>query len=216
MPFKPHTEHDHRHACLCYTDDSITEHLANAQHGGGGLPAGVYTTIDQFGRPQIWDSRNNAGTGAVYRQGGWPSDGDPISQEGEGIVIYGKNEDGELGSGGGAYARVKAQRIGLAEIIPGVNGGNLFYLFRVDATSFYLKDRNGATIAEIRRSSGTAWFKELRLGSATGPRLLTGIGSPQGVVVGSPGDLYLNTSTAAGYHLWVKESGTGNTGWLGK
>lgn len=215
MARKPYSECDHRYSVLCYTDECLAEH-ASTPHGGGGLPAGVETDNDQYGRPQIWDTRVNGTTGAVYRQGGWPSDGDPISQEGEGIVIYGKNEDGQLGSGGGAYARVKAQRIGLAEIIPGVNGGNLFYLFRVDATSLFLRNHNNVKIAEITRATGIAWFKELRLGSASGPRLLTGAGPPEGATAGSPGDLYLNTSGGASQTLWIKESGSGNTGWASK
>lgn len=47
--------------------------------------------------------------------------------------------------------------------------------------------------------------------------ILTGTGSPEGSVVGSPGDLYLNKSGGANVTLWVKESGTAtNTGWVGK
>jgi len=42
-------------------------------------------------------------------------------------------------------------------------------------------------------------------------------GSPNGVVTGNPGDLYLNKSGGAGTTLYVKESGSGtNTGWVGK
>ena len=44
-----------------------------------------------------------------------------------------------------------------------------------------------------------------------------GSGSPNGVVNGNPGDLYLNTAGGAGTTLWVKESGTNTkTGWIGK
>lgn len=50
-----------------------------------------------------------------------------------------------------------------------------------------------------------------------GAQISTGTGSPQSVVTGSPGDIYLNKSGGAGTTLWVKESGTGtNTGWVGK
>ena len=45
----------------------------------------------------------------------------------------------------------------------------------------------------------------------------TGSGSPNSVVTGNPGDLYLNTAGGASTTLYVKESGTGtNTGWVGK
>lgn len=44
-----------------------------------------------------------------------------------------------------------------------------------------------------------------------------GSGSPNGVVTGSPPDIYLNTAGGAGTTLYVKESGSGtNTGWVGK
>ena len=44
-----------------------------------------------------------------------------------------------------------------------------------------------------------------------------GSGSPNSVVLGNPGDLYLNTAGGAGTTLWVKESGTAtNMGWVGK
>lgn len=43
---------------------------------------------------------------------------------------------------------------------------------------------------------------------ATAPT--AGSGSPEGVVTGSPGKTYFDT---VGESLWVKQSGTGNTGW---
>jgi hypothetical protein len=47
--------------------------------------------------------------------------------------------------------------------------------------------------------------------------ILTGLGSPNGKVVASPGVLYLNGSGGAGTTFYVKETGVGtNTGWVGK
>ena len=46
--------------------------------------------------------------------------------------------------------------------------------------------------------------------------MTTGTGSPEGVVTASPGALYLNLSGGAGTTLYVKQSGTSNTGWVGK
>lgn len=45
---------------------------------------------------------------------------------------------------------------------------------------------------------------------------LTGVGSPEGVVTAAPGSLYTNSTGGAGTTLYVKQSGTGNTGWVGK
>lgn len=43
-----------------------------------------------------------------------------------------------------------------------------------------------------------------------------GLNSPEGVVTASPGSLYLNRAGGAGTSLYVKESGSGNTGWAAK
>lgn len=60
-------------------------------------------------------------------------------------------------------------------------------------------------------------------GSSTNPATLntgslwsSGVGSPEGVVIGNPGDLYTNTSGGIGNTLWVKESGVNDTGWAAK
>lgn len=44
----------------------------------------------------------------------------------------------------------------------------------------------------------------------------TGAGSPEGVITAPIGSLYTRTDGGAGTTLYVKESGTGNTGWVGK
>lgn len=44
----------------------------------------------------------------------------------------------------------------------------------------------------------------------------SGEGSPEGVVQANPGSLYLRTNGGAGTSFYVKESGTGTTGWVGK
>jgi hypothetical protein len=46
--------------------------------------------------------------------------------------------------------------------------------------------------------------------------VLTGSGSPEGVVTAVVGKLYTRTDGGAGTTLYVKESGTGNTGWVAK
>lgn len=42
-----------------------------------------------------------------------------------------------------------------------------------------------------------------------------GFGSPEGVITAPPGKLYLNKSGGAST-LWVKQTGTGSTGWVAK
>jgi hypothetical protein len=43
-----------------------------------------------------------------------------------------------------------------------------------------------------------------------------GTGDPNGAVTAPPGSFYLNTSGGVNATLWIKESGTGNTGWIAK
>ncbi|HTQ42473.1 MAG TPA: hypothetical protein VMI75_06910 [Polyangiaceae bacterium] len=61
----------------------------------------------------------------------------------------------------------------------------------------------GASTSPANLTTGTLWS--------------SGSGAPNGVVTGSPGDLYTNTAGGAGQTLWVKESGAAtNTGWVAK
>jgi len=62
-------------------------------------------------------------------------------------------------------------------------------------------------------------FGRINLGLGAAPPAVVwriGSGSPEGSVTGAPGSMYLNTSGGAGTTLYVKESGTGNTGWVAK
>ncbi len=60
----------------------------------------------------------------------------------------------------------------------------------------------------------------LRWSTSSGTRndrgLFVGSGSPEGVVTADPGSLYCNNAGGAGTTLYVKQSGSGNTGWVGK
>lgn len=47
-------------------------------------------------------------------------------------------------------------------------------------------------------------------------QLLSGSGTPEGAVTANVGSIYMRTNGGAGTSIYVKESGTGNTGWVGK
>ena len=53
----------------------------------------------------------------------------------------------------------------------------------------------------------------LELG-ASGPRIMSGTGSPEGVVSAPVGSTYIDTAATTGAIKWAKASGTGNTGWV--
>ncbi len=44
--------------------------------------------------------------------------------------------------------------------------------------------------------------------------VLTGTGSPEGVVEESPTKLYMDTAGISGSILYIKQTGTGDTGWI--
>lgn len=50
----------------------------------------------------------------------------------------------------------------------------------------------------------------------SGPSIQMGTGTPESVVSAEPGSLYLNLTGGAGVSLYVKESGSSNTGWVAK
>ena len=57
------------------------------------------------------------------------------------------------------------------------------------------------------------WITE---GNIYAPLKLKGTGSPEGVLAAKVGTTYINLSGGVGSTLYIKESGTGNTGWAGK
>jgi len=57
--------------------------------------------------------------------------------------------------------------------------------------------------------------KGIRFGSS-GPEIVSGSGSPESSVTAPVGSLYLRTDGGASTTLYVKESGSGNTGWVAK
>ena len=57
----------------------------------------------------------------------------------------------------------------------------------------------------------STWFKVI-----TSADIPSGTGSPEGVITATVGTLYRRTDGGANTTLYVKESGTGNTGWVAK
>lgn len=51
-------------------------------------------------------------------------------------------------------------------------------------------------------------------GDSENIRIFSGYGSPEAVITAGIGSLYLRANGGAGTALYIKESGTGNTGWV--
>lgn len=56
----------------------------------------------------------------------------------------------------------------------------------------------------------------IRVGSSTGPKWSSGAGTPEGAVTAPVGSIFSRTDGGAATSMYVKETGTGNTGWVGK
>lgn len=52
--------------------------------------------------------------------------------------------------------------------------------------------------------------------NVAGGSIMTGSGTPEGAVSATVGSLFMRTDGGTGTSLYVKESGTGNTGWVAK
>ena len=76
-----------------------------------------------------------------------------------------------------------------------------------------------ATTEKLRvgPSGVTAINGRINVGNqATGPRIVGGTGSPEGIVSAPKGSLYLRSDGGPATSQYTKESGTGNTGWVAK
>ncbi len=83
-----------------------------------------------------------------------------------------------------------------------------------DPHPVYLTQTEGD--ARYRQQSTSITYAEITGKPAALGLLFSGTGSPETVVTAGVGSLYLRTDGGAGTTLYVKESGAGNTGWMGK
>jgi hypothetical protein len=75
---------------------------------------------------------------------------------------------------------------------------------------------NGASLLSLYSDGQITAGYGFALGATDGPKILSGSGSPEGVVTAPTGSTYVNTAGGASTTLYVKTSGTGNTGWTAK
>jgi hypothetical protein len=90
----------------------------------------------------------------------------------------------------------------------------------VNSTTGYNRLKNndcygGGRFGEITRTDTTTILENNRT-VQNHPGMYVGTGSPEAAIVAPVGSLYQRTDGGAVTTLYVKESGTGNTGWVGK
>jgi len=105
----------------------------------------------------------------------------------------------------------RSQMLPIGFFIDNTSGGG--FQVTADSAGIYLicQDLSGNQIA---MESTTANGERLRW--TAGPTVTAGSGTPEGVVTAHPGSLFLRVDGGAGTCLYVKQSGSGNTGWTGK
>jgi hypothetical protein len=107
----------------------------------------------------------------------------------------------------------------------GINAGNVVYIGSIDTqtaggvifingTEFMnVSTANNVTVSAGNLIIGTAGRGVTLPGGIT---WTSGSGSPEGVVTAPVGSLFSRSDGGAGTSLYVKQSGSGNTGWVGK
>lgn len=73
-----------------------------------------------------------------------------------------------------------------------------------------LRASAGATFSGKVTTTHTSGFE---IGSS-GPRVMSGTGSPESVVTAPVGSTWIDTAATTGAIKWIKATGTGNTGWV--
>lgn len=96
--------------------------------------------------------------------------------------------------------------------VPDLTGGT------VNAKRVYKIQYGGSGLVTILTLDGTTGLIDAAYGFsiAGGPTVKSGSGSPEGTVTAPIGSLWLRTDGGANTAIYAKESGTGNTGWVGK
>ena len=99
--------------------------------------------------------------------------------------------------------------------------GNLVFsadgVNRITITPTVLYAPNGVmTVGRDADRMVAVFTQQLIFGTSGNRRLFTGLNSPEGNVSAPIGSIYINENGGAGTTMYVKESGTGNTGWVGK
>jgi hypothetical protein len=123
----------------------------------------------------------------------------------------------------GFYGRVRHLGSGVVTAAAGIlvdssvnSGGgtitNLYGLYIAAQTAGV----NNWGVYQVGTTTPNFFAGPIRMGTTGGPLWQTGSGSPEGAVTAPVGSLYTRTDGGASTTLYVKESGTGDTGWIAK
>lgn len=83
-------------------------------------------------------------------------------------------------------------------------------------TALLVENSSGTDALTVRDDQLVIVHSKAAIGGASGPTWSSGTGTPEGVVTANIGSIFSRTDGGAGTSFYVKESGTGNTGWVAK
>lgn len=121
----------------------------------------------------------------------------------QGVLLKAKNVNSSSSSG--AYIELESA---FATINPKIGGFGNFFDIYVSNNRLAMFGKGGSITSScltMHSDNGTQ-----------GGQIHTGSGSPETNISAPVGSLYMRTDGGAGTSLYVKESGTGNTGWTAK
>lgn len=145
------------------------------------------------------------------------------SSKGAGLTTIGSSTGG-VALNGGAYSLTAGPIQGVAL---GWQGAGVLGVISGGVMGFTSSASDGrgapdtaiarAAAGVLRVTNGSTGAGVLGIGSSTTYcQIRSGSGSPESIVTGNVCDLYLRTDGGASTTLYIKESGTGNTGWVAK
>jgi hypothetical protein len=155
---------------------------------------------------------NTAGFYNLVRNKGYSSDIDSTSMLG-GSVLSLDNSDATNGN----YNAISSLYAGA--FVAGIQFVQVSHSTHESSINFVLRNASGTFLNTWRLDgdgmlSGKVAGKGIAL--QNGPTWTSGSGSPEGAVAAPVGSLFSRTNGGAATSLYVKESGSGNTGWVAK
>ncbi|ORA05790.1 hypothetical protein BST17_08520 [Mycolicibacterium bacteremicum] len=216
------------HVALSAATASLRSHLNLGSTGSAASEVRLYNTADQttnYERARFYWSGNTfniategAGTGSARA-----------------LIFNGANSTLTLGSNGIALARgstsvativgssatltASSASQSMMAVTPTVNqSGTASYVALLVNATETSTGSGSKTLIDAQVGSASK-FKADNAGRVTlnnGPQIIPGTGTPEGAVTAPVGSLFLRSDGGAGTSHYVKESGSGNTGWVAK
>lgn len=184
--------------------------VTNNRHGGLAECLEMSLTANQTGQNAVETAillNNIAAAGGYWARGKWIVSGG--TQPGtEGLYISGS---------GGWNNFVRFANAAGADVWRVDNTGKLFFIGGGTLEPQGADHKfSGVLVSAGLFATGTAAASQYQLASDTTRNIRWGIGTPEGNIVAGVASLYLRADGGAGTTLYVKESGSGNVGWIAK